>query len=155
MTPRMTVAISVLTIGLAVAALAGIPSLIENRAIGDGFMIGGFAFAILGVVLVGTAIPSQIRENRKIKTNADVDVDQLRIERHRLLVVKADVASRLFNVSAEYEATRMAGQTNRAGMALRSMRALEIENANLEAQIATNANEFRRLGVEPTEPGDS
>ncbi|MGN7187519.1 hypothetical protein [Microbacterium enclense] len=151
MTVRMTVALTVLSLGLTVAALAGIPSLIENRLVGDVVMVVGFGAAAVGGVLVATAIPGQRRANKLIAANRLIDVDQLRIERRRLLESKADVLSRLFDVTALHEAAQMANQTTRARIAMHDKRRLELESFNLETDIQKNANEFRRLGMEPSE----
>ena len=51
MTVRMTVALTVLSLGLTGAALAGIPSLRENRVVGDVVMVVGFGADVVGGVL--------------------------------------------------------------------------------------------------------
>lgn len=156
MTTRMTVALSVLGLGLAVAALAGIPAFIENRAIGDVAMLGGFSVAIVGVVLVALAIPGQRRQNAEladgraaVRRNAEIDVDQLRIVRRRLVDRKATVLAKLGETQATLEAWRMTGSIARVTEQHEIVKRLEVESADLEAELDTNANEFRRLGTEP------
>lgn len=152
MTSRMTIAVSVLTVGLAIAALAGIPVLFENRLIGNIVTIVGGAVAIAGAVLLLLAIPAQRSENRKMQVNADIDVDQLCVERQRLWARKTDALARLGDALRHLDAARVAGQTNRATMAQADVARLQTENGDLDAALETNANEFRRLGVDPPEP---
>jgi len=49
-TPRVTTALWIVSAGLVIAALTGIPALIENRSVGDVVVVVGFAVAIAGGV---------------------------------------------------------------------------------------------------------
>lgn len=152
----MTVALAVLGFGLAVAALAGIPALIENRTVGDIATIVGFAVALIGVALLLFAIPGQRSQNGElavgrsaVKRNAEIDVDQLRIARRRLVDRKSTVLASLADAQATVTSWEMNGSRRRAAEYGAEVKRLEVESADLEAELDTNANEFRRLGAEP------
>jgi hypothetical protein len=152
----MTVALSVLGLGLAVAALAGIPAFIENRIAGDVAALAGFAIAIVGSVLLLSAIPGQRRQNAELKAgraaiarNAEIDADQLRIERRRLFARKSTILAKIGDAMANRDSWEMLGSRSRARDYAVEVKGLEAESADLEAQIEMNANELWRLGVEP------
>lgn len=154
MTTRMTFAVAVLTIGLAVAALAGIPTFIENRSIGDVVVVVGFALAVVGLALVALAIPSQRAENKKLKLSAEIDIEQLRIQRRHLWSRKMDSLAIFGEAQLDRDASRQARLVNRAAMAEETIEQLRITNADLDLALNTNANEFRRHGMTPPGPDD-
>jgi hypothetical protein len=59
MTTRATVALWIIGAGLAVAALAGVPLLLEARVAGAVVMMVGSAGAVAGIIVLLTAIPEQ------------------------------------------------------------------------------------------------
>jgi hypothetical protein len=96
MSPRMNVAVAVLTIGLAVAALAGIPIFIENRGVGDIFALVGLVVAVLGVLLVLFALrwrKGDSRPSAEVSKLSTVDLYGHRYslrEQRNLLQVRID-----------------------------------------------------------------
>ncbi|WZH35475.1 MAG: hypothetical protein PIR02_11885 [Microbacterium enclense] len=134
MTTRMTVALSVLTLGLAIAALAGLPALIENREVGDVVVIVGFAVAIVGVLLVILAVPGQRRETGKLKSNDAIELAKLGAERRRL-------------ASTARQTERAIDEVGWGDAAPEGMR-LKTALIELEAALEVNAAEFRRYGIE-------
>lgn len=151
MTARTTVALAVLTLGLAVAALAGIPAFIENRSVGDVVVIVGFAVAIVGVLLVVLAIPGQRRENGKLKRDAAVDVEKLRVERRRLHSTRARTVDALRREESSL-AMRIPIRAGLLGPDPTPDIRAEIERLKtalieLDASIEFNAAEFKRHGI--------
>ncbi len=150
----MTVALSVLGLGLAVAALAGIPAFVENRAIGDAMTVAGFAVTAVGLVLVLLAAPGQRRQNRFIERSTKVDIEQLKVERRALLRTKAEILPRLVEARKYEERTRtdriMAG--NRLN-AREELRLVEGENSVNEDSLERNTNEFARIGIDDPDKG--
>lgn len=146
MTTRMTVAVTVLTFGFAIAALAGIPALIENRSVGDVVVVIGFAVAIVGLVLLFAAIPGQRDKNGAIKGNEQFEVDRLRVERRRLKTLLQHAQTRLSSASMTVRSS--AFSLNGGGQDILQLRG---EVADLESALENNAIELRRRGAEPGE----
>lgn len=148
----MTVAVSVLTVGLAVAALSGIPSFVETRVLGDVMMVLGFAIALVGAFLVLLAVPGQRHENGVLRRNAEIDADQLRIERSRLWSRKADVLAQLADAETTLQAALMADRKDISAPVRAKIKDLQTQSSDLEAALSKNANEFRRFGAAPPAP---
>lgn len=144
MTTRMTVAVAVLTFGLAVAALAGIPAFIENRAVGDIAMLVGFAIALMGFALLLFAIPGQRRQNGALKVNDAFEVERLRVERRRLGSLLRHAQARL---SSATMMVRPSALLNGGGADVGELR---VEVADLEAAMQNNEIELRRRGADPS-----
>jgi hypothetical protein len=140
----MTVAITVLTLGLAVAALAGIPAFVDNT-VGGVVTIVGFAIAVVGLLLVLLAIPSQRKANQQIRRDKEFEVRQLAVERARLLELRRDIESRLMMARVSRDAVSFLSQQQRADGPVAD---LERESIDINAQLAKNANELRRLGAD-------
>ena len=146
MTPRLTVAVTLLTLGLAVAALAGIPALVENRAIGDVVVECGLALAVAGIVLGVTAIPGARRSRAETKRNHQADIDDLIVKRQRIIAQRRSAQQRLDSLSS---AILMRGALRASGDVSNEVaerRVLEVELINHDADLATNANDLKRLG---------
>ena len=142
-------ALSVLGLGLAIAALAGIPAFVENRVIGDVLTVAGFAVAAVGAILVGFALPGQRRQNNALERSTKVDVEQLKVARRALFRTKADVLTRLSEARDYEERTRTERHLSGSRLHAReSLRVVELENGVVEDDIERNTNEFKRLGID-------
>ncbi|GAB3410972.1 hypothetical protein GCM10027515_31940 [Schumannella luteola] len=156
MTARMTVAITLLTIGLAVAALAGIPALVDNRSVGDVVVICGLALAAGGVAVGLTAIPGVRRARVAVERNRRADVDDLTAKRQRIQAQMLGVQEEIRKADASLMISSLHAMTLRAsGTAPREhldaeadRRALRVELINLRAELHMNENDFARLGAE-------
>lgn len=142
MTTRMTVALAVLTLGLAIAALAGIPALIENRTVGDIVVIIGFSVAVVGGLLVALATHGQRAQNKAIKGSADFEVQQLRAERRRLTSLLNSANGRLSSASMVMRSATLAITGDQ------DLHQLRRDVADLTADLEKNAIEIRRRGAE-------
>ncbi|MGW9627641.1 hypothetical protein [Microbacterium sp. NPDC055521] len=144
MTTRMTVAFSVLGLGLAVAALAGIPALIENRTVGDVVVVIGFAVAIIGLGLVFFAIPGQLKQNSALKKGEEFEIERLKVDRRRLKTLLGHAEARLGAASMTIRSATLAmhGGTD-------DMSKLRAEVAELKAALENNAIELRRREADP------
>ena len=141
MTPRMTVGVTVLAIGLAVAALAGIPGLVENRAVGDIIMLCGLFIAIVGLVLVFSAVRGQWSATAQLKRSQAIDIKQLQLELRSLRIQRTALTGRIKSAKAK----------PREPDNMRLLTALAVELNGIEIALTRNANEFERLEVEPSE----
>jgi hypothetical protein len=154
-TVRVTLGLAVLALGLALAALAGIPALIENRSIGDIAVVVGFAVAVAGLVVGLTGIPAEIRASRRRKEDdaqrlADKEADRanLQVKRRRIQHTKADVLVRLTEAREELERIRLTNDSSALRDKQLQIRDLELENIIAEANLDFNANEFKRNGMD-------
>lgn len=155
MSPRMTLGFSVLAVGLGVAALAGIPALIENRNVGDVVVVVGLAVALAGGAIMLSSIPAQRRNRAEAQRNREADLADLYAKRDRILAQLTTVRGQIEHLD------RMAMSGRLASTALAALgtertddverraerRALEVERINLEADLAFNTNELARAGV--------
>ena len=154
-TVRVTLGLAVLALGLALAALAGIPALIENRSIGDIAVVVGLAVAVAGLAVGLTGIPAELRaskrrqedESRRL-ANKEADRANLRVKRRRIQHTKSDVLVRLTEAREELEEIRRADDRFALRDKKREIRDLELENIIIEANLDFNANEFMRNGMD-------
>lgn len=142
MTTRMTVALSILGIGLAISALAGVPFLLAAPVAGTIVMFGGFAVGIAGFVTMLTAIDGQKVANARERMGRTIDIEQLQLERRSL-----KLRQNLNKTKRE----RLRKQGWLEGENMREGIDLIVEGADLDTLLRRNTNEFRRLGEEPSE----
>jgi hypothetical protein len=148
MTIRVTLGLAVIAIGFGLAALAGIPALIENRSVGDVVVAVGFAVALGGIVVGVTGIPAEIRAWRRHKADGAATVANLKVKRRRIQHTKVDALVRLTEARQAVEGSRALGDMGPMREHLKTVRGLELENVIVEAELDFNANEFRRHGVD-------
>lgn len=142
MTAFTNIALWVVGIGLTVAALAGVPLLAENDVAAPWFWFGGLCICVIGLLLLATAGRGQRAANSRVRLSRDIDVQQLKIERRALVLRQSHNRSKRVQV-------RGLGFTTAAQM--REGIDLLVDGAAINALLERNANEFRRLGLEPSE----
>ncbi|TFC21387.1 hypothetical protein [Cryobacterium glucosi] len=148
MTVRLTLGLAILALGFGLAALAGIPAMIENRSVGDIAVVSGLALADAGFVVGLTGIPAEIRAWRRQKADRAADIANLKVKRRRIQHTKADVLIRLEEAHTDlekYRADRRAQAQTREQQ--KYLRAIELEDLIIEANLDFNSNDFIRHGV--------
>lgn len=155
MSVRMTLGLAVLALGATVAALAGIPALIENRSVGDVVVIVGLAVAVVGGVIMLSGIPAHRRTRDDMKRHRQADIDDLYAKRDRILAQLDSVRSQIedldrvkmlrpiSSVALSALGTEPASATEERA----ERRALETERINFGAELALNTNELARVGI--------
>jgi len=152
----MGAATVILAIGLGIAALAGIPALITNRDVGDVVMVVGFGVAFGGLVLGLLAIPGQIRAfsrrddaSEKRKRDEQSEVDALDAQRARIKAQLKNVRDRKRDAENGrlLSTTLITGRGDRERGYLETIRALELEESTLVAELEANAIQLSRHGI--------
>ena len=152
----MSAATIILAIGLGIAALAGIPALITNRDVGDVAMVIGFAVAFGGLVLGILAISGQSRAfsdrddaSAKRKRDEQSEVDALHAQRARINAQLRNVRDRKRDAENGQllSVTLITGRSDRERGYLETIRALELEESTLVAELEANAIQLSRRGV--------
>lgn len=141
-----------LTLGLGIAALAGIPALIENRSVGDVVVVVGLAVALAGGVVLLTGIPGQRRARDEVRRVRQAQIDDAMTKRERILAQQALANAQHKRVTSSIRMRMTIGASGDEREHFAEARALEVELINLDAELAMNANELRRLGIEVSEP---
>ena len=150
----MTLGLTTLALGFAIAALASIPALIENRVVGDIVVVVGLAVAFAGAVLVLTAIPGAQALRRDRQRSIDAQVAVLRVRRERILEDQLMLQANLIELDAK--AIGGTGRAKFGGMLgngstpeyKKAKDDLKREFYNLRAELAVNTVELKALGVE-------
>jgi hypothetical protein len=152
----MSAATIILAIGLGIAALAGIPAFITNREVGDVVMVVGFAVAFGGFVLGLLAIRGQIRAfsqrndaNEERERDEQAEIDALHAQRARIGVQLQSVRDRKRDAenARGLNITMITGRDERTRGYLETIRALELEEGTLLAELEANAIQLSRHGV--------
>lgn len=136
----MTVASVVATIGLAIAALAGIPALVENRSIGDVSVVVGLSIAAGGIVLALLSIPGQVRAVRQIGADRRAAIEYAKAAMRLAAVEKSTVVAQLSNASR----LTVRGLTD--GTQAEIAR-LQLENVRVDASYQRAVIELGRHGL--------
>ncbi len=133
----MSFALTVLTIGLAVAALAGIPALL---GIG-GWLSGiGLAVAMVGLVLTCTEVPGQRAASARLRLWRDMDIQLLKDERRVLMIKRTHLEG-------------LAKSNRSKGWDPATMRVaidLAVRLSEVDMALRSNADGFARLDTEPS-----
>lgn len=155
MTLRVTLGLAVMALGLGLAALAGIPAMIENRTAGDVAVVVGLSLAGAGFVLGLTGIRAELRawevrkeEARRREANKVADAANLKVKRRRIQHTKVDTLVRLTEARHLVEVYRSDGDAEALRDQAREVRSLELENVMVDANLDFNANEFTRHGLD-------
>lgn len=150
MTIRVTLGLAILGLGFGLAALAGLPVLIDNRTVGDVVVVTGFALAVAGLIVGLTGIPAEFKAWRRRKADRAADVANLKVKRRRIQHTKADALVRLTEAREELKkhmADRHADAQAREQR--KTVRTIELENLIIDANLDFNTNEFSRHGIDP------
>jgi hypothetical protein len=155
----MTLGLAIVALGFAIAALAGIPALIENRTIGDIVVVVGLAVALSGGVIMLTGVPAQRRSRAKLERIHRADIDDLMVRRNRIMLQLAanrtqwEELDRIIRLRSMSPTIAMrAGSSDSSRQDEVERRALEVERINLKAELDFNGNDLRRLGADPDSP---
>lgn len=142
MTTHTSVALWVIGIGLAIAALAGVPLISADVVSGPGFWWSGLAVAAGGVVVLLTAVRGQRKANARVRVGRDLDEERLALERRSLNI-------RIAHNRRQRERLIVQEPT---GDGMRKVIDLKMEGVDLNTLLRINTVEFKRIGVQPRDP---
>lgn len=147
----MTLGLAVLALGFTVAALAGIPALVENRTVGDVVVIVGFAVGVVGGVLMLTALPASRRNRADLHRAREADIDDLMVKRRRIVAQQQSHRTQIQRIESAILMRTTLRASGDVSDEMANRRTLEIELINLDADLAMNANDLKRLGISVSE----